>query len=82
MWIKMTADHRDQVKKWPDAKTRVYSDSVLCLGRMISSREETKEKWSIQVGQFKMYSVANEFYGTDGQAIEFEWKIPRTTLQI
>ena len=68
----MTEDHRDQVQKWSKAKARVYSDSALCLRRMISSKEEAKEKWSIQVGQFKMYSAANEFYGTDGEAIEFE----------
>ena len=49
---------------------------------MISSREELREKWTIQVEQFKMYSAANEFYGNDEEAIEFEWKIPRTALQI
>ena len=74
MWVRMTADHRDQVQKWSKAKTRVYSDSVLCLGRMISSEEVAKEKWFIQVSQFKMYCAVNEFYGIDGEAIEFEWK--------
>ena len=80
MWVRMTTDHRDQVKKWSKTKVRVYSDSVLCLGRMISSREEAKEKWSIQVGQFKMYSVVKEFYEIDGEAIEFEWKISQNNI--
>ena len=75
----MTADHRDQVKKWSKTKIRVYSDS-LCLGKMISSREETKEKWFIQVGQFKMYSAAHEFYGVDGEAFEFEWKFSQNNI--
>ena len=74
MWVRMTADHR-VFKKSSKTKVRVYSDSVLCLGWMISSREEIKEKWTIQVRQFKMYFVAHDFYGFDGDAVEFEWKI-------
>ena len=80
MWVRKTADHSDQIKKWSKTKVRVYSGSVLCLGRMISSREETKEKWSIQVGQFKMYSTVDEFYGTDGEAVEFGWKISQNNI--
>ena len=65
------------------AKVRIHSDSVLCVGRMSSSRKEARTKWSNQVNEFKMYCAANEFYGIDGEAIEYEWNIPGcTTLQI
>ena len=51
-----------------DKDARLLELSIV-IERMISSREETKEKkWTIQVEQFKVYSVAHEFY-------EFEWEI-------
>ena len=39
-WTRSSLAH-DQVKSWSKAKVRVYSDSVLCLGKM-SSGEEAK----------------------------------------
>ena len=32
------------------------------------------------MGEFKRYSAAKEFYGTDGEAIEFEWKISQNNI--
>ena len=83
-WVRLTADHpAGQNPLWhliksrsgQKANVRIYSDSVLCLGRMSSSRQEASEKWSNQVNEFKMYCAAYEFYGIDGEAIEFERNI-------
>ena len=81
MLDKVTLAH-DQVKRWSKAKVRVYSHSVLCLGKTPSG-EEAKTRWSNQV-KFQMYCPVEEFLGIGGEAIEFEWNIlPRfTTLQI
>ena len=46
-WSRSTLAH-DQVKRWSKARVRVYSDSVLCLGKM-SSGVEAKATWSSQV---------------------------------
>ena len=67
-WTRSTLAH-DQVKIWSKAKVRVYSDSVLCLGRMSSSNTEANAKWSSQVNEFKMYCAVDEFLGIDGEAI-------------
>ena len=81
-WARSTLAH-DQVKSWSKAKVRVYSDSILCLGKM-SSGEEAEARWSSQVSEFQEYCPVEEFLGIDGEAIEFEWNlVPRfTTLQI
>ena len=78
-WTTSTLAH-DQVKSWSKAKVRVYSDSVLCLGKM-SSGEEAKTESSEGV---QVYCSVEEFLGNDGKAIEFEWNtVPGfTTLQI
>ena len=81
-WTRSTQAH-DQVKRWSQAKLRVYSDSGLCLGKM-SSGAEAKARWSSQVEEFKVYYAVEEFLRIDGEAIEFEWHIfpGFTTLQI
>ena len=67
-WTRSTLAH-DQVKIWSKAKVRVYSASVLCLGRMSSSNTEENAKWSSQVNEIKMYCAVGEFLGIDGEAI-------------
>ena len=57
-----------------DKGTRLLGLSIMSW-KKISSREEIKEKWTIQVEQFKVYSVAHEFYDFGGDTIEFEWEI-------
>ena len=64
-----------------DKDTRLLELSIMSWKNDLFKRRD-KRKMDHPSDQFKMYSVANEFYGTDGQAIEFEWTIPRTTLQI
>ena len=69
----------DQAIKWAKAKARVYSDSVLCLGKM-HDHSETNEKWTSQIREFQQTNEYAELSGIDGEPIEFEWNIfPRFT---
>ena len=59
-WTRSTLAH-NQVKSWTKAKVRVYSDYVLCLGR-VSSGEEVIARWSNQVTEFQVHYPVEEFW--------------------
>ena len=65
---------RDQVIRWSKAKVRVYSDSVLCLGKLNGSKDAITW-WKGQVEEFSMSPFYKELLGIDFEAIEFEWNI-------
>ena len=73
----------DQVIKWRIAKVLVYSDSVLCLGKL-SDHSEANRRWEGQVADFQLSASCEEFLGIDGEPIELEWNTftGRTSLQI
>ena len=58
--------------KWTKPKVRVYSDSVLCLGKMHDNRDAII-RWKGEVEEFKMTASYKELLGIDGERIEFEW---------
>ena len=64
----------DQVIQWTKANVRVYSDSVLCLVKMLAQRDAIT-RWEGQVEEFKMSPFYKELMRIDGEAIEFEWNI-------
>ena len=66
----------DRTLKWTKAKVYVYSDSVLCLGK-IHDPVEAVEHWKGQVTTFRMENSLSELLGLHGEPIEFEWKIPQ-----
>ena len=51
-WTRSTLSH-DQVIQRTKAKVRVYSDSVLCLGKMWAQRDAIT-RWEGQVDEFKV----------------------------
>ena len=71
----MIKSRSDQRQRYASSRTQFY-----LLEKKNSSREEIKEKWTIQVEQFKVYSAAHEFYEFDGDAIEFEWEISQNHI--
>ena len=81
-WMRSTLLH-DRVIKLSKVKVHVYSDSVLCLGKM-HRHTEAKEKWKDQLQYFKESNEDREFIGHDGEPFEFEWTIfpGHPTLQI
>ena len=47
-WTKSTLAH-EQVKKWYNAKVRVYSESEFCLGKMhYSEKEAVRNRWYVR----------------------------------
>ena len=72
-WTRSVLSH-DQVIQWTKAKVRVYSDSVLWLGKMSESKDAIL-RLEGQVEEFKMYPSNKELPGINGEAIEFEWNI-------
>ena len=59
--------------KWTKARVYVYSDSVLCLGKMLGPEDAIK-RWNDQVSTLKMCHTIRELQGLDGEPIDFEWK--------
>ena len=65
------------------AKVRVYSDSVLCFGK-IEDPSEANRRWYGQVADFRSSTSFGELLGIDGEPVEFDWNIfpGFTSLQI
>ena len=63
----------DQAIKWAKARVFVYADSVICLGET-EEGSGAAEKWKGKFEDIKMYSPYQDAVGTDGDAIELEWK--------
>ena len=78
--VRMTADHRDQVKKWSKTKVRVYSDSVLCFGEW-----SLQERRQMKNGPFKWNSSRctpqlTSFMDSMEKLLTWSGKFPRKTL--
>ena len=56
------------------SQAHVYSDSVLCLGKM-QEHTEANGKWTDQLQDFQQSNECRELFGTDGEPIEFEWNV-------
>ena len=65
------------------AKVYVFSDSVLCLGK-IHSHRESNEAWKKRIGWIITDKSYRDYDGTNGEPTEFEWNIfpGCTTLQL
>ena len=72
-WTRSVLSH-DEVIQWAKAKVRVYSDSVLCLGKVIQSSDAIV-KWEGQVEELKMSLSYKELLGVDEEATKFEWNV-------
>ena len=57
-----------------EAKVHVFSDSVLCLGKM-HDHSQANDKWRSQIRDFPKSNEYAELSGIDGEPIEFEWNI-------
>ena len=66
-WTRSTVSH-DQVIRWTQAQVRVYSDSVLCLGKMYEHKEANR-RWAGQVTDFQLTASFEELVGIDVDAI-------------
>ena len=55
-------------------KVYVFSDSVLCLGKIFEN-PQSNDAWEQRLGWFKSSSVYRSFDRIDGGPMEFEWNI-------
>ena len=55
-------------------KVYVFSDSVLCLGKIFEN-PESNEAWEQRLGWIKSAQSYRNFDRIDGEPTEFEWKI-------
>ena len=78
--MRMTLCH-DQAIRWAKAKGHVYSDSVLCRGR-ISHPSEANIKLKEQIQYFQQSNECAESSGIDGEPIEFEWNISQDSHRL
>ena len=71
----------DKAVQLSNAKTYVFSDSVLCMGRI---SENPVKAWKEKIDWFQNSLQERELDRIDGELMEFEWKnFPGvTTLQI
>ena len=80
LWMRSTLCH-EQVIKWAKAKVHAYSDSVLCLGKL-HNPSEANEKWRDQISEFQRSREHAEFFGIDGEPIEFEWNVSQDSHRL
>ena len=72
-WSRSSPAH-DQAINWSKATVRVYSDSILCLGK-ISDPAEANRRWEGHVEEFQQTDSDKEFCGIDGEPNDFELNI-------
>ena len=78
-WMRSTLLH-DRAIKLSKAKVHVYSDAVLCLGKM-HDHPTAIQKWEEQIGWFINSMGRQELYGIDREPVELEWNtLPRHTI--
>ena len=75
-WLSTSLLH-GQACQYANAKVYVFSDSVLCLGRM---GNDPIGSWENKIQWYSDTHFFSELNGIDGKPMEFEWKIfPRFT---
>ena len=62
------------------AKVYVFSESVLCLGR-IHQNPESNKAWEQRIGWITSSQSYRDFDGIDGEPMEFEWNISQDSIR-
>ena len=71
-YLSLTGDER--VLNLQRTKVYVFSDSVLCLGK-IHQNPQSNETWEQRLGWLKSSQNYRNFDGINGEPTEFEWNI-------
>ena len=82
-WRQLSLIGDETVISLQRAKVYVFSDSVLCLGK-IHQHPESNETWKKRIGWIITEKNYRDFDGINGEPTEFEWNIfpGFTTLQL
>ena len=82
-WKHLSLVNDEEVFSLSHAKAYVFSDSVLCLGKM-NQNPTSNTVWERQLGWFKDSSQYRTLDTVDGEPMEFEWNVfpGSTTLEL
>ena len=82
-WKQLSLIGDETVISLQRAKVYVFSDSVLCLGK-VHSHPESNEAWKKRIGWIITDKSYRDYDGINGEPTEFEWNIfpGFTTLQL
>ena len=73
-WKRLSSLGDETVINLQSAKVYVFSDSVLCLGK-IHSHPESNEAWKKRIGWIITDKSYRDYDGISGERTEFEWNI-------
>ena len=73
-WKHLSLTGDEEVNSLLHAKVYVFSDSVLCLGKM-HENSQSNTAWERQLDWFKDSSQHRTLDTIDGEPMEFEWNI-------
>ena len=62
------------------AKVYVFSDSVLCLGKM-NENPQSNYAWEDKLGWFKTSPEYRDLDRIDGESMDFEWNISQDSIR-
>ena len=82
-WRQLSLIGDETVINLQRAKVYVFSDSVLCLGRILQ-HPESNEAWKNRIAGVMSEKSYRDYDGINGEPTEFEWNIfpGFTTLQL
>ena len=82
-WRRLSLIGDETVINLQSTKVYVFSDSVLCLGRILQ-HPESNEAWKNRIAGVKAEKSCRYYDGINGEPTEFEWNIfpGFTTLQL
>ena len=82
-WTHLSLIHDEVVINLHSTKVYVFSDSVLCLGKVLQ-HPECNEAWKNRVAGVRAERSYREYDAINGESTEFEWNIfpGFTTLQL
>ena len=74
LWKQLSLVNDEEVISLSHAKVYVFSDSVLCLGK-VNQNPTSNTAWEQQLDWFKDSSQYRTLDTIDGEPMEFEWNI-------
>ena len=82
-WTHLSLIHDEVVINLQSTKVNVFSDSVLCLGKVLQ-HPECNEAWKNRVAGVRAERSCRDYDAINGESTEFEWNIfpGFTTLQL
>ena len=82
-WKRLSLIGGETVINLQSTKVYVFSDSVLCLGRILQ-HPDSNEAWKNRIAGVKAEKSYRDYDGINGEPTEFEWNIfpGFTTLQL